>query len=82
MSKDDKEKATDSKLLLGKSFHLSTTQFLASSTSEKVLDTRVASNLILFPMFIKKNDLQTRKESVYTKALYYSHSTVRKYRLN
>lgn len=64
---DDKKKATDSTLLLGKSFNLPMTQFPDSSMREKVLDTKVPSNLILFPMFM--NDLQVRKESIYTREL-------------
>lgn len=41
MFKDYKEKATDTTLLLSKSFYLSMTHFPASSTNENVLDTKL-----------------------------------------
>ena len=43
MFTDDKEKATDSILLFGRSFYFSMTQFPASS-SEKVLGTKIPTN--------------------------------------
>jgi hypothetical protein len=61
---DEKPKATDSTLMLGKSFQCSMTQLSASSTNEKVLYTNIPSNWILFLKFIKENGLQARKEGM------------------